>query len=113
MINNKETESVDDNYIKAFYQYINSNDDILEISNYDDICNITGSKLEEKYIKLNCGHKFNYEPLYQETINQKIKKSYYSSIKLNINQLQCPYCRSVQNEILPRFKNTKRSNQCH
>ena len=49
---------------------------------------------------------FNYIPLYNEIIYQKTNKYSiaYDYTKLNINQIKCPYCRTVTNNILPYLK---------
>ena len=71
----------------------------------DDIekCLITNQCLETPYIKLCCGHKFNYMPLFNEIVAQK--KNFYEIKKLKIYQLKCPYCRNIQNNLLPQRKN--------
>ena len=77
----------------------------LEETN-DDICNITGEQLGEYHITLLCGHKFNYEPLYNEVKTQKMPHSVFNHnirIKgnLNVKQIKCPLCRNIQSQILP------------
>ena len=42
-------------------------------TNTEDLCLITNENLEDNYIKLKCGHKFNYLPLYNEVVHQKKK----------------------------------------
>ena len=37
----------------------------------DNVCLISKDPLEKNSIKLNCGHEFNYLPLYNELIVQK------------------------------------------
>lgn len=77
----------------------------LEETN-DDTCNITGEQLGEYHITLLCGHKFNYEPLYNEVKTQKMPHSVFNPnirIKgsLNVKQIKCPLCRNIQSQILP------------
>jgi len=80
------------------------------ISNIDKInnnfCQISNSNLEDNYIELLCGHKFNYIPLYNEVKYQKTNKYAvnYDYTKLALNQIKCPYCRTITNNILPYFK---------
>lgn len=70
-------------------------------NNSDDVCLITGTPLEENYIKLFCGHKFNYKPLYQEIVCQKVNPNHLEITKLKTKQMKCPYCRKIQNHLLP------------
>ena len=65
-------------------------------------CLITNEPLNAFHIMLGCGHKFNYEPLYQEVIRQKGRlgmHNYYE--KIGIHQIKCPYCRTLSNQLLP------------
>ena len=81
--------------------------DILD--NYDiekeensNICLITKEPLEENYIKLKCGHSFNYIPLYNEINRQKrLNNQSMDDRRLLINQIKCPYCRSIHNYLIP------------
>ena len=66
-----------------------------------DICLITNEKLEENHVKLFCNHKFNYNPILNEVIKQKKFSSGLETQKLYSYQIKCPYCRNVQNKILP------------
>jgi hypothetical protein len=87
-----------------FYDELNNSDD-------DDIncCLISGTSLDKNKIKLDCGHEFNFNSLYNEVVSQKMKNKYshYSSDKLSLNQIKCPYCRNVQNKLLPHIKLNK------
>ena len=66
-----------------------------------EICLITNDILEDKHIKLSCGHKFNYEALFLEVVQQKKKATYLETQKLTRSQIKCPYCRRIHNGILP------------
>jgi hypothetical protein len=87
-----------------FYKelYTSLNDDInLELEN--ELCLITNLPLKENFIRLKCGHKFNYDPLYKDIFNHKkiYSNMEQSKNKPKTNQLRCPYCRNIQNELLP------------
>ena len=69
----------------------------------DKECLITLEPLEDNYILLPCGHCFNYEPMYYELAYQKTQKI-LDNYHLKINEIKCPYCRSVSSQILPYFK---------
>ena len=49
------------------------NDDSEDVNKIEK-CLLTNSPLSRNYIKLPCGHKFNYKPLYNEIIHSKISK---------------------------------------
>lgn len=58
--------------------------------------------IKNQTIILDCGHKFNYHELYKEVKQQKNRVyNNLESTKLFEYQLKCPYCRNVQNKILP------------
>ena len=96
------------NTINTFYDEINNNNikDINEDNNNvneDRICLISGETLNNTQITLECNHKFNYFYIFNEIVNQKNIKNKYSKV-LKINEIKCPYCRTIQKKILP-FKN--------
>jgi hypothetical protein len=63
-------------------------------------CLITSLPLQlENKITLECNHSFDYDALLKETYNRKYKIK--NDSKLGKKQLQCPYCRNIQNGILP------------
>lgn len=61
-------------------------------------CLITNQPLIDKHVILNCGHKFNYVPLYNDLVNHKKKFNHMEGklSKLNTNEIRCPYCRAKQ-----------------
>lgn len=81
-----------------FYDLLNNyKDDTSE----NEKCLITNSPLDSNFITLSCGHKFNYFPLYQETIRQKTIQNVSEVTRLKLNQIKCPYCREITNNLLP------------
>ena len=77
-----------------------------------DTCLLTGEKLTYNHIDLQCNHKFNYLPLYNEVISQKITKKnggMRDNVRLSVSQFKCPYCRTISNRLLPYIpeKDTK------
>ena len=71
-----------------------------DLTEDEETCLISQQILTKSHIKLPCGHKFNYMPLYNELYKQK-QKNHYETCNLKINQLKCPYCRKVCDNILP------------
>jgi len=81
----------------------------------DNICLLTKEPLHDIHIVLSCGHKFNYIPLYKEVVIQKTSagmttNGYYNLCLLRTNELKCPYCRRVQDKLLPllNYSNIKK-----
>jgi hypothetical protein len=68
------------------------------------VCLITGTPLTEHFIKLECGHTFNYVPLYYDILNHKKKFNTMENKTLKTTQLRCPYCRNIQSNLLPYHK---------
>jgi len=68
-----------------------------------NVCLLTGEPLDSNHVVLQCGHAFNYKPLYHEVTIQKSQRHAfaYDTIRLSVNQMKCPYCRHVNNKILP------------
>ena len=63
-------------------------EEIIENEN-ENICLITNNKLTDNFVKLCCGHKFNYEAIFNEVIKQKVKYNHLEvtrlkKIKLNV-----------------------------
>uniref|UniRef100_A0A6C0KJ46 Uncharacterized protein n=1 Tax=viral metagenome TaxID=1070528 RepID=A0A6C0KJ46_9ZZZZ len=67
----------------------------------EEECLISGLPLKESYVTLECNHKFNRKNIFKEIYHQKKHVNTYNSYKLEFCQLQCPYCRNIQNKLLP------------
>lgn len=72
----------------------------------NNLCLITNQLLVENFVQLNCGHKFNYGPLFLDLKNhkQKFNGMEGSSSKLSIDEIRCPYCRTKQKGVLPYYE---------
>jgi len=98
------------NIYNNFYNEINNTDsnnndsNIIDSSDNSecDICLISGEKIDDTSITLECNHKFNYYYIYKDIVAQKnnVKKNKYAK-EIKIYQIKCPYCRNIQNTILP------------
>ena len=79
-------------------------DDLVKLHE-ENYCLLTKEPLHSIHVELVCGHKFNYIPLYREVIVQKTiglsPNGYYTSHSLKRNEIKCPYCRNVQDKLLP------------
>ena len=91
-----------------FYEELNKNLKAQPTSPREvkEVCLITGNELDETAITLECGHSFNYLPLFNDLFCYKYDKpqgyySYSDNLNLRDHQIRCPYCRQVQEKILP------------
>ena len=77
----------------------------------ENVCLISGEKLTNNNITLPCNHTFNYNSIYDAVIIQKKTYNPLNHVYLRINELQCPYCRTIHNKLLPfipKKKHTQR-----
>lgn len=74
-----------------------------QVSESENVCLISNKPLENNYIELSCKHCFNYMPLYNEIIYQKVKKK-MDNRKLKFDEIKCPYCRTITEKLLPYYK---------
>ena len=81
-----------------FYDEINKEDDY---TNDENKCLITLQDLTDDFIELDCGHKFNYEPLFKDIQNHKTKFNRLERNVLLTNEIRCPYCRTIHKKLLP------------
>jgi hypothetical protein len=85
-----------------------------EIKKEEAICLLTQEPLENTYIELDCHHKFNYMPLFNELKKQKdyllnphlqqyqkTHAHYRYYVFVPPYKIKCPYCRVETNGILP------------
>lgn len=86
-----------------FYNLLNNDDfDIEEAST--EQCLISQDSLDLNYITLDCNHKFNFLPLYFEIKKQKTIKNHFETTNLKLNEIKCPYCRTITNRLIPFYK---------
>ena len=87
----------------TFFKLLNESVEIEDTSEDVKKCYISDEQLDETSVTLECNHSFNYYPLYQEIIKQKHsdRKRLNHLIQGNI---ECPYCRRVQNKLIPYKK---------
>jgi len=97
--------SIEDNidFFSELYKLLDDN--TIEDKKNESICLISNENLIDKFVTLECGHKFNYIPLYYDIKNHKEK---YNNMEthnnhLNHNEIRCPYCRNKQKTVLPYY----------
>ena len=66
----------------------------------NNFCLITNKQLEEDCVELICGHKFNYEPIFNEIKRQKTFHNSLEVTRLKKDEIKCPYCRKIQKGLL-------------
>jgi len=71
----------------------------------DNVCLITNLPLTENHVKLECGHKFNYVPLFKDLVIRKNKLASMDTQILKVNEIRCPYCRNKETNLLPYYEN--------
>jgi hypothetical protein len=100
---NKYTIEGNIDFFSELYKSLEEDDNI---NNDKNVCLITDKPLTDKYIQLQCGHKFNYVPLFLDIKNhkQKFNQLEGSNTQLKINEIRCPYCRHKHVGILPYYE---------
>ena len=66
-----------------------------------ECCLISNMPLDNNAVELECGHKFNYLPLYYDLVNHKNKFNTMEKHMLKHNEIRCPYCRNIQKKLMP------------
>jgi hypothetical protein len=87
-----------------FYLALKSEDKEEEKEDDTNICLITRMPLTGDFVQMECGHKFNYLPLYNDLV-QHTKPSLSGVLRSGC--IACPFCRRSQSTLLPyneRFK---------
>jgi hypothetical protein len=93
---------------------------MLEMDSDDEdersVCQITSLPLTDKHVILECGHTFNYVPLYTDLCKQVLEFDSHNFNTLSFDDykkikhsnadyfIRCPYCRHIQFEILPYYE---------
>lgn len=67
----------------------------------NDCCMLSGIPFTRNALKLQCGHQFNYVPLYNEIKEQKYSVNSNNNRALKVNEFICPYCRQMNTKLLP------------
>jgi len=92
-----------------FYAEINNDSDsdveecIQSTAGYSNKCLITTLPLTENHVVLRCGHAFNYDPIFKDVYYHKKKFQNLESRRIGDGEIRCPYCRSIQQNLLPNI----------
>ena len=87
-------------FYDALYSSLEQDDDNA------NVCLITNEQLGDRHFEMNCGHKFNYAPLYKDLVNHRKK---FNSMESGMNvlsksEIRCPYCREKHKGVLPYYE---------
>jgi hypothetical protein len=93
-------------FFNELYKSLDEKEDTFKTEDDENKCLITNQVLTDKFVKLECGHKFNYIPLFNDIKNHKSK---FNSLECNKtmlkeNEIRCPYCRKRQSSLLPYYE---------
>ena len=93
-------------FFTELYKSLDDSDDEEKIHEESNMCLIDNTPLADKYVQMECGHKFNYIPLYLDIKNHKQKFNGLESTsgRLNQDEIRCPYCRQKQKGVLPYYE---------
>lgn len=107
-MSNTISDEVNNDFFNLLNQELSENNN-LNSYNLNDKCLISQEPLCDNYIELECGHKFNYLALYDEVVKQKTVYNRLEVTNLKVNEIKCPYCRSITKKLLPYIEpeNTK------
>ena len=88
------------NFYEELYKSLDEPEPTTEI----ETCLITNLPLTENYVQLECKHKFNYVPLYNDILIHKKTFNRLERRMLDAREIRCPYCRNIQKTLLPFYK---------
>jgi hypothetical protein len=93
-------------FYSELYKSLDNDDSENNKSSDIPTCLITNLPLTTHFVELQCGHKFNYIPLYNDIVNHKLKFNTMESSQSHLkkNQIRCPYCRKKQDKLLPFYE---------
>lgn len=96
-------KSLDDVIVDTPIQADISIDSQNTTNDYNNVCLISNLPLTDNFVTLECKHKFNYMPLYNDLVNHKKKYNTMERKTLKCTEIRCPYCRNIQNKLLPYY----------
>lgn len=93
-------------FFNELYKSLDIDENIEKTIEDDNLCLISGTPLVDYFVKMSCGHKFNYIPLFNDIKNhkQKFNNMEGHTSHLKYQEIRCPYCRNKQHELLPYFE---------
>jgi hypothetical protein len=94
------------NFFDELYSSLDIDETNQKTDEDNNLCLITNQPLTENFVKMICGHKFNYIALFNDIKNhkQKFNSMEGNSTHLKTNEIRCPYCRCKQTGVLPYYE---------
>ena len=92
-------------FFAELYKSLDADIDEENVVDENNLCLISNKPLKDKFVILECGHKFNYVELYNDLVKHKqiYNNMESNSGRLKANEIRCPYCRKKQNTIIPYY----------
>jgi len=102
-----DISNISKDFYKALYESLDKEDDMNPDNDTinSEVCLITNEPLQANFITLECNHRFNYIPLFNDVKNHKKKFNAMERRTLKIKEVRCPYCRNIQKTLLPYYEN--------
>lgn len=93
-------------FFSELYKSLENEENKFKTEDDNNLCLITNQPLTDKFVKMECGHKFNYVPLFNDLVNHKKKFNNMegTATHLKNNEIRCPYCRKKTAEVLPYYE---------
>lgn len=93
-------------FFSELYKSLEHEENKFKTEDDNNLCLITNQPLTDKFVTMECGHKFNYLPLFNDLVNHKKKFNNMegTATHLKNNEIRCPYCRKKTAEILPYYE---------
>jgi len=94
-------------FYSELYKSLDEDENNFKTEEDNNLCLITKQPLTTNYVTMECGHKFNYVPLFKDIDNHKrnFNNMEGNSGRLGKNEIRCPYCRKKQTTLLPYYEN--------
>ena len=86
-------------FFQQLEDILNNDSDENNNETNEDICLIDFAPLTENFVRLSCGHTFNYGPLYRDVV-EALKMNRKSRV-IGSGVIRCPFCRSLHHGLLP------------
>jgi hypothetical protein len=93
-------------FFNELYKSLDIEENKFKTDDDNNLCLISNQPLVDKHIIMNCGHKFNYLPLFLDIKNhkQKFNNMEGGTSHLSNDEIRCPYCRKKQKGLLPFYE---------
>lgn len=93
-------------FYSELYKSLDEEENEFKTDDDDKLCLITNQPLSNNFVTMECGHKFNYVPLFKDIENHKknFNNMEGSTGRLEKNEIRCPYCRKKQKTLLPYYE---------